>query len=453
MARPLKPIDPATSPFGHEFRRWRLLRGLKLSELGDRMGFSHSYLSQVEHGHQKPTRQFVELAERELGGGGVLLAVYENAVSNANSVEDYADLVIGTRLAEVSALVDDEAPGIIDQGDDVERRSALKLAGAAALDMATASKSAMASGHLDPELVRYYEGVTALYRYRDRKSGSLAVAGPVVEHVKHLITRLRLAPERDPVRPRLATAAADAAQLAGLLSFDQAETDGAQHWFRLTGRLAREARDPELHANSVVKLARIQIEAGQHEEALAGLEKADRARVSPASEANIVVHRAHALVAAGQERSALTAFDEALKVLGKPNTNDRSPTAPFISHMSAGHIEDWRGLSFIRLGRPRLAIPSLEQGLAGKPSTFRRSKGESLLNLGNAYLDSGELDEACAMLARAFPSLAATRSQRHLNTFRRLHTRLAPHHRSKSVRHLDEVVRASGWRSGSPTLT
>jgi transcriptional regulator with XRE-family HTH domain len=450
MARPLKPIDPASSPFGHELRRWRLLRGLKLGELGERMGFSHSYLSQVEHGHQKPTRQFAELADRALRAGGALLRVHENATGDANSQQIDRDFAIVASLAELTALVDDEMSGIIGKEDDVERRNALKLAGAAALELTipaavVTGNDAGPSGALDPELVRYYEGVTALYRHQDRKLGSPAVVGPVAQHVERLMAHLGATPERDPVWPLLAVAAADAAQLAGWMSFDQLQWDRAQHWYQLYGRLALKAHDFEMYANSVTNLARVQIEQGHHQQAMTSLEQLARLRVSRATEANIAVHRAHALVAAGEERAALSAFDEAQRILEAPDAAGRPPTVPFMSNMGAWHIEDWRGLSFIRLGRPKLALPSLEKGLAGKSHrSWGRSSGESLLNLGNAYLDAGELDEACAKFAQAFPVLSATRSQRHLRTFLRLHKRLMTKQDAKSVRGLNEVVRASG---------
>jgi transcriptional regulator with XRE-family HTH domain len=450
MARPLKPIDPASSPFGHELRRWRLLRGLKLGELGERMGFSHSYLSQIEHGHQKPTRQFVELAERALRAGGALLRVYENTTSEANSHQINRDFAIVARLAELTALVDDEVSGILGKEEDVERRSALKLAGAAALEMTFPAAVAAGNGvgssrSTDPDLVGYYQGVTALYRNRDRASGSLVVAGPVTQHVERLMTHLQATPERDSVWPRLAAVTADAAQLAGWVSFDQLQWDKARRWHRLAAQLGLKAHDFELQANSTLYLVRLQIEQGHHRQALESLDRLDSLRVSHATKANIMVQRAHALVAVGEEHAALSTFDEAHRLLGASGAASLPPTVPFVSHLSAWHVEDWRGLSFIKLGRPERAIPALEHGLKGKTKTVgSRSTGESLLNLGNAYLDAGELDEACAKFAQAFPVLSAIRSQRHLRTFLRLHKRLMTHRRAKSVRDLDEVVRATG---------
>ncbi|MEV4614880.1 peptide deformylase [Kitasatospora sp. NPDC049258] len=63
---------PAAEPFIAELKRWRDVRGLSQSALAKAVGYTPSYVSKVESGHQRPSAPFAEQADRVLHAGGAL---------------------------------------------------------------------------------------------------------------------------------------------------------------------------------------------------------------------------------------------------------------------------------------------------------------------------------------------------------------------------------------------
>jgi peptide deformylase len=71
------PVDP----FIGELKRWRDVRGFSQSALAKAVGYTPSYVSKVESGHQKPSGEFAENADRVLNAGGALRRVFRESES------------------------------------------------------------------------------------------------------------------------------------------------------------------------------------------------------------------------------------------------------------------------------------------------------------------------------------------------------------------------------------
>lgn len=69
----------AEAAFGVELRRSRQAAALSLRQLAVRVGYDHSYLSQVERGQRPGSPHLAELCDRALGTGSALAAAYEQA--------------------------------------------------------------------------------------------------------------------------------------------------------------------------------------------------------------------------------------------------------------------------------------------------------------------------------------------------------------------------------------
>ncbi|MCD0485626.1 peptide deformylase [Streptacidiphilus sp. ASG 303] len=63
---------PSAEPFIAELKRWRDVRGVSQSALARSVGYTPSYVSKVEGGQQRPSREFAEQADRVLSAGGAL---------------------------------------------------------------------------------------------------------------------------------------------------------------------------------------------------------------------------------------------------------------------------------------------------------------------------------------------------------------------------------------------
>jgi transcriptional regulator with XRE-family HTH domain len=71
--------DPvAEATFGAQLRECRQAVGLSLRQLATRVGYDHSYLSQVERGQRPGSAELARLCDRELGTGNELTSTFEH---------------------------------------------------------------------------------------------------------------------------------------------------------------------------------------------------------------------------------------------------------------------------------------------------------------------------------------------------------------------------------------
>src|SRR6266516_6660256 len=76
--------DPvAKAAFGTQLRQCRQAVGLSLRQLAGRVGYDHSYLSQVERGQRPGSADLARLCDRELGTGNHLASTYEQVQGRA----------------------------------------------------------------------------------------------------------------------------------------------------------------------------------------------------------------------------------------------------------------------------------------------------------------------------------------------------------------------------------
>lgn len=70
--------QPDVNVFAVELRRWRDVRGLSRTALARHMGYDRSYVSKVESGAERPSRDFAAHAEAALRAGGALRAAFRD---------------------------------------------------------------------------------------------------------------------------------------------------------------------------------------------------------------------------------------------------------------------------------------------------------------------------------------------------------------------------------------
>ncbi|WP_432940139.1 helix-turn-helix domain-containing protein [Kribbella sp. CA-253562] len=69
--------EAALEPFGVQLRRCRQAAALSLRQLATRVGYDHSYLSQVERGRRPGSLHLARLCDRELGTTGTLTQAFD----------------------------------------------------------------------------------------------------------------------------------------------------------------------------------------------------------------------------------------------------------------------------------------------------------------------------------------------------------------------------------------
>ena len=68
----------AGEPFIGELKYWRDVRGFSQSALAKEVGYTPSYVSKVESGHQRPSRSFADHADGVLHAGGALSRAFRD---------------------------------------------------------------------------------------------------------------------------------------------------------------------------------------------------------------------------------------------------------------------------------------------------------------------------------------------------------------------------------------
>ena len=119
---------PAADPFIGELKRWRDVRGVSQTVLAKRVGYTPSYISKVEGGQLKASKDFAENADRELNAGGALLRAYREAEHSGRPEAVKPALAVGDVNSDgqpLSLVVEHEDSRLIYDGDTyrtVQRR-------------------------------------------------------------------------------------------------------------------------------------------------------------------------------------------------------------------------------------------------------------------------------------------------------------------------------------------
>src|SRR3954447_23237479 len=107
------PVTDAS--FGTQLRQSRQAAGLSLRQLAARVGYDHSYLSQVERGQRPGSADLARLCDRELGTGDHLAVTFERRPSRAERPGQTAaplelawqEVVTAAGIADETVALDD----------------------------------------------------------------------------------------------------------------------------------------------------------------------------------------------------------------------------------------------------------------------------------------------------------------------------------------------------------
>jgi tetratricopeptide (TPR) repeat protein len=343
-------------------------------------------------------------------------------------------------------------PSLADQGQDVERRSLLKLAAlvpALPWDAlgALSGPAAVTTGWLAAA-----DEVTATYVRAYHQVPATALADAVDSHVDRLVARLSasLTPS---LRRRLTSAVADTAGLAGWLSVDLDRPARARGSFTLARDAAREADNPALLGAALGSLSAVYspiprgLRGGDPNAALALMQQATIAATGGPPLLRSWLHARHAEAAAllGDHRAAAHALDQASAALtaADRHTSD-GPTRTFSRHgylanWDAERIEDYRGFSLTLLGRPREAMPALARSLAATPEGSR-ARLYTATNLARAHAASGQPEQAAALCREALDAALNSGSTIGVERVRGARDLLNAWAREPFVRRLDQQL-------------
>ena len=110
-----------------------------------------------------------------------------------------------------------------------------------------------------------------------------------------------------------------------------------------------------------------------------------------------------------------------------------------------GYLTSHRSECLLRLGKPQEAAASASAGLMLYDKSFVDGYAVCMLHLGNAHLQSGEIDEAAQVIGSAASLAARTRSARLVKELRTTRARMQPWQDTQAVRELDEQLAEIGF--------
>lgn len=432
MGRRPKRLDPdasALARFGYELRRWRSLRAMTQTRLGSVVGFSHTYVSLVENGHEKPSLPFVRLVDQALQAHGALLALHEQVRIEHEETRDEAqelraraalllqdpdtvDLVVIDDMgaaAELYARLDAQAPPAA-EGDEMKRRAVLKLGGAAGIDLLGSelfelSAAIEARSLADVGLPELRAQVARL----DRAYGKAAPHEllPKLRSLQAVITELLKRPLPLAERRRLYTMAAHMAGLRGWLAFDLADHGAARAWWGTGLKISTQAEAYGLAGWIVGSRSMIPTYDGDARGALKliaiGRRFADRDS-DATTKSWLSSLESRALAGLGDQRGFREAEQLAASFMRHGRPDERKHGMDFKGAKPAVTLF-YEGSSRMLLRKPKEAQPILVEALALQGPRNLKARATVQLCLATTHAQQRDYDGAVGLATRALAAL------------------------------------------------
>ncbi len=274
---------------------------------------------------------------------------------------------------------------------------------------------------LDSGLVALLEGQTQTLRTLDRRLGAGRLLAQTESHLEQMSDLLAYAAE-GPQRRALASAAAEAAALAGWQALDLGRPDRAWSLHETAKSAARDSEDASVLAHVTAQQAYALLDIGRTAEARDQIQRTRRAaagRVPAVMSAWLSAADAEAASADGAPSDAHDALDDADAALEAGD----GTVLPFL-FLDANHLARWRGSCLAQLGNEE-ALESLQSALELHDPTFTRAHAGLHCDLATAYLVRGEMDGVRRHTAEASTLADATTSVRQRRRLERLLKRSA----------------------------
>ncbi|MGH3952314.1 MAG: hypothetical protein ACRDSE_24900, partial [Pseudonocardiaceae bacterium] len=328
----------------------------------------------------------------------------------------------------------------------MDRRVALRLLGWAATAASAAAtldgdgyervvSVFSGSSRVDTPTIEHIEAVLRSCNWQDRALGPHAALDTVLAQ-RHLVRSLL--PECPaPLRPRLLSVQSESSRLAGWLSFDLNQFDSAGYYYEDARALAHEAQNAERGAFVLCEMSHLATWRGMPrtgiDHAVAAGQWAGRAGDQQLRAYTFDV-AARAYAADGQRDACLSALDAAHAAL--PAAGD-DPAESVCSYDEAIHISI-RGGCHLALHDSQRAIDYSQQSLATLDPSAVRNVAFTRLELGTAYVQCEEIDEAARLLGDAGEIAAGNSSARLTERLHQARAQLQPWQDTHAVRELDE---------------
>lgn len=329
-------------------------------------------------------------------------------------------------------------------GERVQRRTFLLLSGAAAvpagywdveeqerLDLAVASPN-----RVDAQVIEHIEAALQHCKRQEDTLGSRIVL-PTVLAQQHVIHDL-LAGCPSALRPRLLSVYSDMSTSIGYYFLELNDLDNARLYHEQARAAAHDADNIELGIYALCEWSYTESWRGR---AATGIDLAAVAQSlvskteDPLMQVGAAQRAATAYAFDGQYTACMVELEKAQDGLASIG---RVPAESPMYFFNEGYLTSHRSECLLRLGKPQEAAASANAGLTLYDTSFADGYAVCTLHLGNARLQSGEINEAIRVIGDAVHLATQTHSARLVKELRTSRTRMQPWQNTPAVKELDE---------------
>ncbi|MCC8245046.1 helix-turn-helix transcriptional regulator [Saccharothrix luteola] len=376
-----------------EIKRRRHQAELSQPQLARRIGYTRQYVSLAERpGHNLPSLGIVKAIDEELGAGGQLLALREQAHRERQARRNRPDASAGpqTPISHADTAGTDPLGGVP------------LLSGLASSDI--------------PDLLGHLREQWHLLVKTDNLFGPRFALSSVHEHLRLVMSIARSA--RGLVRREVVTLAAQYAESAAWLHEDAGETSLAERWTDRAMEWSHEADDRLMLAWTLFRRSQ-QATTNRDPARVIGMAHAahrEGPALPPSMRAAITQQEAHGYALDGDARAAQRTLDKAHEWAVSDTTGDAR--GGHGSFCTAGYLELQRASCWLTLGQPRKAVELYDRVLPILPAVYRRDRGIALGRFALASAAVGEPERAARLAGEALDIARSSGSVRTENELR-----------------------------------
>ena len=342
--------------------------------------------------------------------------------------------------------------------DRMNRRELLQLLGWAASTVAAPpvvrsldveeqkrlARAIVSPSRVDGQVIDHLDATLRHCQLQEDALGSRAVL-PTLLGQRNLVHDL-LAECPDNLRVRLLSTYSNMSTSIGYYFFELNDVNRSRRYYEQARAAAHDAGSTELSIYALCEWS--YTESWQGQAAANGIDLAAVAQSlvskteDPLMRVGAAQRAATAYAFDGQHKACMVELERAQDSLASARQVSAESPAYF---WNEGYLTSHRSECLLRLGKPQEAAASASAGLMLYDKSFVDGYAVCMLHLGNAHLQSGEIDEAAQVIGSAASLAARTRSARLVKELRTTRARMQPWQDTQAVRELDEQLAEIGF--------
>lgn len=419
-------------------RQARRNSAMRTNEFLRLVGFSYSYIRNIENGSRPVTIDVADAYDRALATGGMFRSALE--AIHGQSWDQWANLSALTNLSERSEL-------------DLDRRAFVAATGAALTTMGVRWASALAATRpavpthgtrqVGSKLLANIDERLELLRHADDELGSGEHAAVAHSELAFVVRLLRAGSHTEASSRELYSLASEAARQAAWSCFDQGRHRDAEAYFEGALRASASANNAFAGAYALSFFAVHCYSTGHAREAVNLIDTAQTSligRATPRMAAMLAARSARAHSKARERADCIRDLSAARVHLDRGPHQDDPEVLYWVTE---AEIEMIAGSCALELGDPVEALRRFDAAIAAdyrSDDQYPRSAAIYLARAAEAHLALHDLDATVARARHAARCLSSVDSARSSSTLAGLRAKLKAHKASPVVREFLESV-------------